>query len=201
MLVYARNLVALESLSESPGLWQLLTAASSCLGNEYASRVATLALDDHFNPEAEHFPLLIHQIEKDKDLRYVRVFRCEGKVLAGEPMFGQAGWTLRPLPSSIEIKRRGRNQPAAEVKPAQHKKKTSWVAYPDDELAYEAFVRYVLDHLATTGSDSMTSVRFVSSIGEGVDIRETIRHWHEGDIYVKEPERQPMRVRNGLRLY
>jgi hypothetical protein len=35
MLVYARNIEALEDLSESPGLWQLLTAASSCLGNEY----------------------------------------------------------------------------------------------------------------------------------------------------------------------
>jgi hypothetical protein len=44
----------------------------------------------------------------------------------------------------------------------------------------------------------MTSVRFVGGMGEGINIRETIRHFREGGIRVRELQRTPARVRNGL---
>jgi len=200
MLVYARNIEALEHVSESPGLWQLLTAASSCLGNEYAARLATLALTDRFNREAVPLPLLTHCVEEDGNGKYVSAYRCEGKILAGKPLFGPPDWTFtyRRLPSLIEIKRRERNTPAAEVKSAPPNTKKAWASYPDDDIAYEAFVRYVLEHLSISDPDDMTSVRFVSGMGEGVDVRETIRHLHEGGIQVRDPQRTTARARNGL---
>jgi hypothetical protein len=200
MLVYARNIEALEDLSESPGLWQLLTAASSCLGNEYASRLATLALTDRFNREAAAFPLLSRCVEQDGDGKYVSVYRCEGQILAGKPLFRPPDWsfTYRRLPSLIEINRRGRNTPAADVKPAAPNDKKAWASYPDDDIAYEAFVRYVLEHLSASQPDDMTSLRFVSGMGEGIDVRETIRHLHEGGIYVRDPQGTTARARNGL---
>jgi hypothetical protein len=201
MLTYARNLEAQEYLSESPGLWQLLTAASSCLGNEYASRLATLALEDRYTAEAERLPLLTHEIEKTCSGTLVGSYRCEGKMVVGEPLWGDSNCahSYRRLPSRIEITRRQRNDPAAEVQPARSKKeKKAWVAYPDYEVAYEAFVRHVLENIVLQVSQDTTSVPLVSGMGDGLDVRSTVRHWHDGEIYVREPERTAPRIRNGL---
>jgi hypothetical protein len=202
MLVYARNLQAMEHLSESPGLWNLLTAASTCLGNEYASRLATLALADQFTREAEDLPLLTHGVKRGETGKHVGVYRSNGRALVGESLFGSfAGngvYVYRKLPTPAEIKRRARNTPATEVKSSSVGERQAWVFYPADEIAYEAFVRYVLEYLGGSEQTEMTSVRFVGSMGEGVDLRETIRYLHEGSIHVKEPLRPPVRIRNGL---
>jgi hypothetical protein len=200
MLLYARNLEAQESFSESPGLWPLLTAASACLGNEYASRLVTLALRDRHTPEAEQLPLLTYTIEAPVAGKAVGVYRSEGQVLAGEPLWGHPVRFVkyRRLPSAVEIKRRERNNPAAEVAPAGPNEPTAWVTLPDEEVAYEAFVRYVLEHVTSPDLDETTPTRLLSGMGEGLDVRATIRHWHEGEIYVREPVRTPRRVTNGL---
>jgi hypothetical protein len=170
------------------------------LGKRIWSRLATLALTDRFNLEAEAFPLLTHCIEEVGNGKYLGVYRCEGQILAGQSLFGSPDWTFtyRRLPSLIEIKRRQRNTPAAEVEPAAPNTETAWAGYPDDDIAYEAFVRYVLEHLTAIQPDDMTSVRFVGGMGEGIDVRETIRHLQEGGIRVRELQRTPARVRNGL---
>lgn len=200
MLLYARNLEAQEHLSESPGLWQLLTAAYSCIGNKYAARLATLALRDRFTHEAERYPVLTHTVAKRGKETFAGVYRCDGKTLVGEPLGGYPGGLLayRRLPSPEEIERRKRNNPASELQPAGRKAKAAWAAHPDDERAYEAFVRYVLERLSSQDPEATTPVRFAGGMGAGLDIRATIRHWHEAEFYVREPERAPARVRNGL---
>jgi hypothetical protein len=35
------------------------------------------------------------------------------------------------------------------------------------------------------GADLARTEKFTTSIRDGIDIRDTLRHWHEGDIYVK----------------
>jgi hypothetical protein len=200
MLVYARNIVAMTSLSETPGLWELLTSSSSVLGNEYASRLATLALLDRFTEATNEYPLLTHGVERDADGKPIGVFRCDGKILDGEPLWesSESQVSYRPLPSRIEINRRRKNDPAAEVKPAKTGEKTAWVAYPEDEKSYEAFVRYALGHASGANLDETTSVPLTSGIADGLDIRATIRHWHMKEIYVREPLRFLVRVTNGL---
>jgi hypothetical protein len=199
MLAYARNLQALEHLSESPRLWQLLTAASSCPGNEYTSRLATLALADHFGRSAEAFPLLTHHVEKDAKGQYLSVYRCDGDILAGEPLFGRPAGrlTYRRVPLKKEIARRKRNAPAKEVESAARDSKGAWRAFPDEGVAYEAFVRYVLERLSVQEPETATT-RFVSGLGEAIDIRETIRYFHRREIQVREPAHMAARVRNDL---
>jgi hypothetical protein len=200
MLVYARNLAAMRDLGETPDLWELLTSSSSVLGNEYASRLATLALLDHFTEPVKLYPPLTHSVERRANGNLVGVFRCEGKVLAGEPLWGSGFSALayRKLPSEIEIDRRRRNDPATEVTPAKPGAKTAWVMHPDEEKAYEAFVRYILEHATSANPDETTSVPLTSGIAEGIDIRATVRHWEMKDIYIREPARAPIRVTNGL---
>jgi hypothetical protein len=68
----------------------------------------------------------------------------------------------------------------------------------DNDGGYKAFVRYVLEHLSANQLNDITPTRFVGGIGEGIDVRETLRHLHEGGIYIREPQRTPIGTRNGL---
>ena len=50
----------------------------------------------------------------------------------------------------------------------------------------EASTRHVRDQArAILGSDLARSEKFTSSVMDGLDIRETLRNWHTGDLYVK----------------
>ena len=86
MLRYARNLAAHESIGETPGLWDLLLSASAMLSNEYASRLATLALEDHFAGPSLELPELSYNVEERALGQSLGVYRCEGEVLAGVPL-------------------------------------------------------------------------------------------------------------------
>jgi hypothetical protein len=200
MLVYARNLAAMNGIGETPGLWELLTSSSCVLGNEYASRLASLALLDHFTAATKKYPLLTHDVEHDGDGNPIGVFHCDGKVLDGESIWGQIQPILlyRRLPSLNDINRRRKNNPATEVKASKPDEKMGWAAYPDDEKSYEAFVRYVLEHVSGADLDETTPVPLTSGIEEGIDIRATIRHWQMGDVYVRERSQASVRVTNGL---
>ena len=35
------------------------------------------------------------------------------------------------------------------------------------------------------GADLARTEKFTTSVKDGIDIRETLRHWYDGDIYVK----------------
>ena len=60
----------------------------------------------------------------------------------------------------------------------------SWT--PEDRKI-ESFNLHVREQArALIGEDLARSEKFTSSIKDGIDIRETLRHWYEGDIYVKE---------------
>ena len=103
--------------------------------------------------------MLTHSVEQDPEGKPVGLFRCEGKLLQGEPLWGsrEAGLVYRKLPSWIEIKQRRKNNPAKEVKPAKSDAKRAWSAYPADEKSYEAFIRYVLTHASRADSQETTS--------------------------------------------
>jgi hypothetical protein len=56
---------------------------------------------------------------------------------------------------------------------------------PEDELI-EHFRRTVFGRaLESMGSDQIRTEKFEASVRDGIDIRDTIRNWHSGDIYVR----------------
>ena len=56
---------------------------------------------------------------------------------------------------------------------------------PEDELI-ENFRQTVFDRAQQVlGADLAKTEKFTSSIKDGIDIRDTLRHWYEGEIYVK----------------
>lgn len=59
-------------------------------------------------------------------------------------------------------------------------------SWPPEDDRIESFQRHVRDQAkAVLGADLARSEKFSSSVKDGLDIRETLRNWHTGDLYVK----------------
>jgi hypothetical protein len=62
-------------------------------------------------------------------------------------------------------------------------KQCSW---PPEDTLIENFRSHVFDRAREVmGADLARTEKFTTSIKDGIDIRDTLRHWYEGDIYVK----------------
>ncbi len=59
-------------------------------------------------------------------------------------------------------------------------------SWPPEDVAIERFRTHVKDvALEMLGNDLARTEKFSSSIMDGIDMRETLRNWHTGDLFVK----------------
>jgi hypothetical protein len=59
-------------------------------------------------------------------------------------------------------------------------------SWPPEDDRIESFHRHVRDQAkAIIGADLARTEKFTTSVRDGIDIRETLRNWHTGDLYVK----------------
>src|SRR5262249_42586973 len=59
-------------------------------------------------------------------------------------------------------------------------------SWPPEDQRIESFHQHVRDQAkALLGADLARSEKFTTSVMDGLDMRETLRHWHTGDLYVK----------------
>ena len=64
---------------------------------------------------------------------------------------------------------------------------TSICSYPPEDLVIEDYGRFLKKKGKSILSEERARVEpFTTSILDGIDMRETIRHWHEGRIYVRQ---------------
>ena len=62
----------------------------------------------------------------------------------------------------------------------------SQCSWPPEDLLIENFRGAVFDRARQVmGADLARTEKFTTSIRDGIDLRDTLRHWYEGDIYVK----------------
>ncbi len=77
--------------------------------------------------------------------------------------------------------------------PGEWAKQTSGDAicsYPPEDLVIEDYGRFLKKKAKSMLSEERVRVEpFTTSILDGIDIRETIRNWHEGKIYVRQADR------------
>jgi hypothetical protein len=60
-------------------------------------------------------------------------------------------------------------------------------SWPPEDERIESFNTHVRDQArAILGSDLARTEKFTSSIKDGLDMRETLRNWHTGELYVRE---------------
>ena len=167
---YVRNLSLVERRM-TPDLYSLIMAAQQIAGDQFAIQLAELAReypDTGYQP----FPELQMGIGRGR-LPDGDVVELHSR-LPGHPL-NWRNCELIPRPP----------------KPQQQQWQRVWnpfgqCSWPPEDVAIERFRTHVKDTaLDLIGNDLARSEKFSASMKDGLDIRETLRNWHTGDLYVK----------------
>ena len=167
---YVRNLSLIERRL-TPDLYTLVTAAKQVAGDEFAITLAETARD---YPYAQPLPL-------DE----IRIGVGRGQLPGGD----QVDLVSR-LPGPPLSWRTVRLKPRP-PQPQQDQWQLQWdphrqCSWPPEDNAIERFRTHVKDSaLSMLGADLARSEKFTTSLRDGLDIRETLRNWHTGDLFVK----------------
>ncbi len=169
-LKYTRNLTLINHRM-TPQLATIVTAAQQIAGDGYALHVLEKAKEYSFT--------------RDLDLPWVRmgidqVAFEDGNVLPAVnrlpgPPLTWLNLQLIPKPDRAQ----------------QHEWQQKWnpfsqCSWPPEDDVIENFRQTVFDRAKEVmGSDLAKTEKFTTSIKDGIDIRDTVRHWYDGEIYVK----------------
>lgn len=174
MARYTRNLASLSG-DLVANLFDLAVAARSIVDDNYGWEVWEAA--NRYPPQSA-----------ESDLETVN--------LAGEEVFlNTRRLRLRrrlPRPKQ-QLRPRGLKQRKKEKRPgewAEQLNGDSICSYPPEDLVIEEYGRFLKQKAKSLVSEERVRVEpFTTSILDGVDLRETIRNWHEGKIYVRQYDR------------
>jgi len=168
---YVRNLSLIERRL-TPDLYTLVVAAQQTAGDDLAIAVGEAAR------EYPHGDLG----EFDSALR-MGVGRAE------VPGWGTAKMVSRLPGQAISWRScKLRTRPAERDRKAWRQRWNPFgmCSWPPEDDRIESFQRHVRDQArAILGADLARSEKFTSSVMDGLDIRETLRNWTTGDLYVK----------------
>lgn len=169
-LKYIRNLSLIDRRL-TPDLYTLVVASQQIAGDQFAMHVAETARAYPFPPTAPYQTLKMG-VDQGR-LPDGEVVRLVSR-LAGPPLEWRT-CQLKRRPARWE-----QDQWRMQWNPYQQ---CSWP--PEDELI-ENFRSHVFERAqAILGADLARTEKFTTSIQDGIDIRETMRHWHDGGLYVK----------------
>ncbi len=169
-LKYVRNLTLLEHRM-TPDLYTMGVAAQQILGDQYAI---------HLIETARNYPF-----QEELGLPQVTLGIDQARLPDGETVSVVSRLPGQPISwRSLELHRKPDRR-------EMERWKTRWNPYsqcswPQEDDLIESFRTRVVDRAkALIGADLARSEKFSTSIKDGIDIRETLRHWYDGDIYVK----------------
>lgn len=169
-LKYVRNLSLVERRI-TPDFYTLITAAQQIAGDQFAIHLAETARE-YLPQEWLPFPALQMGINQAQ-LPDGNVIRLKTR-LPGNPVTWRTCRLNRRPPKINQFQWAMRWNPFRQC---------SW---PPEDIAIERFRTHVKDHaLAILGHDLARTEKFSTSLKDGLDIRETLRNWHTGDLYVK----------------
>ena len=157
----------------TPDLYSLVVAARQTAGDDFALALAEVAREYPHQPEAAeetpHLRMGLDQADVPGQGVAAMVSRLPGQSLAWRSC------ELRPKPPEVDRKRwKQRWDPYGMC---------SW---PPEDDRIESFQKHVRDRArAMLGADLARSEKFTASVMDGIDLRETLRNWHTGDLYVK----------------
>lgn len=169
-LQYVRNLTLMERRL-TPTLYNLIIAAKQIAGDQFAIALAEAAREYPFTGLIP-FPQIELGVNRgrlpDGDMVNLKN-RLPGQAVEWRTC------KLKPQPP----------------KPKQNDWLMRWnphrqCSWPPEDIAVEKFRTHVKDTaLNLLGTDLARSEKFSTSLKDGLDIRETLRNWHTGNLYVK----------------
>ena len=171
LLKYIRNLTLTENRF-APDLYTIVMAAKQVAGDSFALHVAEQARAYPFDrkPELPEVTFGIDRIRLPNGDHADAVSR-----LPGTPVV----WR------SCDLHRRADDREQVEWKMQWNPLgQCSWP--PEDELIENFRAHVTQKAQAVMGADLVKTEKFTTSVKDGIDIRDTLRNWHSGEIYVKE---------------
>lgn len=170
-LKYMRNLTLMENRL-TPDLYTMVVAAQQIMGDQFAIHLVNTAKEYGYYDDTS--PMSVVKLGVDQaQLPDGDVVNTVSR-LPGPPVV----W--RSLQLRISPEKLDQQKWAMQWNPYQQ---CSWP--PEDELI-ESFRTRVFERAKSImGADLARTEKFSTSILDGIDIRETLRHWYDGDIYVK----------------
>ncbi|MFN0196538.1 MAG: hypothetical protein ACKVT0_07320 [Planctomycetaceae bacterium] len=170
-LKYARNLSLVERRM-TPDLYTLIVAAQQMVGDQFAIHLAQTAREYPYEFTLD-LPKLEMGIGVGRLMPSGDVVKLYSR-LPGPPVTWRK-CELRPRPPKWQTER-------WQMKWNPYRQ-CSW---PPEDSVIEKFRTHVKDHaLQMLGADLARTEKFSTSFMDGLDIRETLRNWHTGDLYVK----------------
>ena len=170
---FARN-YALQSGRLLPDLYQLLASARGCIDDNFAYACCRLATFYPWQSVESGLPTV---------------------TLTPEELWGGSR-RLRFRPK--EKRAKGLSRPGL-LRRKSEKRPGEWLegfddpsicSYPPEDIAVEEFGRFIKRKGRLQLSEELSrSERFCTSLLDGIDMRETLRHLHEGAVYVREQQR------------
>ncbi|MBM4002258.1 MAG: hypothetical protein FJ295_03090 [Planctomycetes bacterium] len=172
LLNYVRNLTLLERRL-TPDLYTLVTAAKQTAGDQYALHLAeTAATYPISNPEPPPLPVVKVGINKGR-LNDGELVKLVSR-LPGPPVQWRSCKLSRRPPFADRIRWRMAWNPFSQC---------SW---PPEDEQIEQFRAHLFERARQViGADLVRTEKFTTSVRDGIDIRETMRHWHDGEIHVR----------------
>jgi hypothetical protein len=167
---YVRNLSLVERRL-TPDLYSLIVGAQQIFGDQFAIHLAEVARE-YLDAGEGAYPSLQMGINRAR--------LPDGDVV----------WMKNRLPGQSVVWRKCELRPRP-PKPEQVKWLMRWNPYsqcswPPEDVAIEQFRTHVKDAaLALLGNDLARTEKFSTSLKDGLDIRETLRNWHTGELFVR----------------
>ena len=170
-LRYMRNLTLLERRF-TPDLYTVVTASKQVMGDTFAIHLAEQARAYPFQDITDFDPATLG-VGQLRDEATGEVTPIVSR-LPGPPVTWRS-LQLKPRPSKTD-----RKKWQMRWNPFSH---CSW---PPEDAKIENFRSHVADRaLAILGTDLAKTEKFTTSLKDGLDIRDTLRNWHTGDLYVR----------------
>jgi hypothetical protein len=174
MARFTRNLATLSGELVA-NLFDLAVAARSIVDDNYGWEVWETA--NRYPPQSEESDLETVNLSGEEVFLNTRRLRLRRRL---------------PRPKQ-RLKPRGLKAHKKEKKPGEWAEQldgNSICSYPPEDIVIEEYARFLKQKAKSIVSEERIRVEpFTTSILDGVDLRETIRNWHEGKIYVRHCDR------------
>ena len=161
-----------------PSLWDLVQAARAASGDSFAAAVLDAARFHGYEPDGARLKL--------------------GPRMARAPGDVARPWSGRLLPRPLhweEIRLRRDPDPEEASRILREWKPLSLCSHVPEDVAIERFNREVRERARSSSPSSRERSRpFESSLLDGLDLRETLRHFWKGEIWVKERPARALRL-------
>jgi hypothetical protein len=170
LIKYSRNLAVLNR-DLTASLFDLTIAARSIVDENYAWEVWEQA--SRYGPQLTSTDIQTVNISGDEIWMNTRRIRLRRRLPSTKRRMGRLG--LKP-----RKKEKFPGEWASELNGA------NICSYPPEDMVIENFGRFLKKKGKSVLSEERTTVEpFTSSLLDGIDLRETIRNWHEGKIFVR----------------